>query len=428
MISFGVALSAWSQTITIKVNGNKNQQVVVDGRTYTVDNSNVATARTITISDLAPGKHDIQVVRSQRNKTNVTTSFTTRKGYETTLTIAANGSVHVKDKVATTGTAVRTPMSDAEFSSLLQRTRNHIRNNSRLTAVTTAINNPNYYFSTAQLKLLLESFDGEVKRLELARQAYPRVTDQMNFATLSSLFTIQENRDALSAYIRSQGGDIVYSYSETFRAPMTDAKFNNIMESIEAQWQEGAKLSTIIDVLENSSNYFSTAQAMEMIQSVADQSSRLHLAKAVYSRLTDPQNFKLMYTLFSDNYYLNSLKSYVEANSNTNVTGIHNYGKVAMSEADFTKLYNTSRSHFRTSSILRDVTNALTNTNNYFTSYQARQMIMLVKTETDRLQLAKSVYRGIVDPNNFLAQMNDLFSWQSNRDELADYVSTYGAQ
>ena len=422
MISFGFAVSAWSQTITIKVNGTKNKQVIVDGKTYSVDGT--GNARIITITELAPGPHNIQVVRLPKTRTNATTSFTTRTGYETTVTIAANGSVHVRDKVSD-ATAVRNPMTDAEFSSLLQRTRNHLRNNSRITAVSNAIANTNYYFSTVQLKMLLESFDGEVRRLELAKQAYPRVTDKMNYATLSSLFTIQENKDALAAYIRTQGGDIAYSYSESFRTPLSNARFNAIMESIENQWQEGARLSTIIDVLENNRNYFTAAQSVEMIQLIGDPSSRLHLAKAIYSRLTDPQNVAQLYSLFNDAAYLESFKTYISANGSTSTTGVHNYGKAAMTDADFTRIYNGARAHFRTSSVLRDVTDALTNSSNYFTSYQVRQLIMLVKSETDRLQLAKSAYRGIVDPANFLSQMNDLFSWQASRDELSNYVSTY---
>ncbi len=425
VIGFGLAVSAWSQSITIKVNGNKNQKLVVDGRTYSVNNTATGKEKVITITDLLPGQHSLQVIRSTNNRSNASTSFTTRSGYETIVNIAANGSVHVREKAGSTATSsIRTPMNDAEFTSLLQKTRNHFRNNSRITAVSTAIANPNYYFTTAQLRMLLESFDGEVKKLELAKQAYPRITDQMNFATLSSVFTIQDNRDALATYIRSQGNDIAVSYSESFRTPMRASNFNAIVESIELQWQEGARLSTIIDVFENSSNYFSTAQAMEIIQLVSDQSSRLHLSKAVYSRLTDPQNFSQLYSLFSEESYVTTLKSYIGANAN-NMPAVHNYGKISMNDSEFEKAYNSARLHFRTSSKLREVTDFFNNSNIYFTSYQARQMITLIKTESDRLQLAKMAYRGIVDPNNFMAQMNDLFSWQASKDELENYISSY---
>jgi len=427
VIGCSAALTGWSQAITLKVNGNKNKQVVIDGRIYTIDNASAANTKTISITDLAAGKHTIQVSRTGKNKSNAAIGFTTTNGYETILTVTGSGAVQVRNAVAATGN-VKVPMSDAEFAKLLQRTRNHMLNNSRITAASNAIANTTYYFNTSQLQMLLESFDGEVKRLELLKQAYPRVTDPMNLATLSSLFSVQENKNALAAYIRTQGGDVIASYSESFRTPVAAARFNSIIEGIENQWQEGARLSTIIDVLENSSNYFTTIQAVELIQMVTDQSSRLHLAKAMYSRLTDPENVAAMYSLFDEAAYLVSFKAYITANSNTNISGIHNYGKVAMTDADFNAIYTSARNHFRTSSILKDVTASLQNTNNYFTSYQARQMILLVKSENDRLQLAKSAYRGIVDPNNFLAQMNDLFNWQSNRDELANYVSAYAPQ
>ncbi|HEX6914914.1 MAG TPA: DUF4476 domain-containing protein, partial [Chitinophagaceae bacterium] len=257
-----------------------------------------------------------------------------------------------------------------------------------------------------------------------AKQAYSKVTDPLNFGTLATVFSIAENREDLSAYVRAQGRDVVYSYSESFRIPMADQKFNQVMDGIEQQWQEGARLSTIIDLFENNRNYFTSSQAVELISSVADESSRLHLAKAVYSRLTDPENFATIYSLFSDTAMVSSLRSYIAASAD-NMIGVHNYGKTALSDDQFADLYQASRSHFRSKSILRAVHEAFTDSARFYTSYQARQLIMLVKNENDRLQLAKDAYRQIVDAENFLAQMNDLFAWEANRQQLADYVAEF---
>lgn len=428
MIGCGLALGAFSQTITIKVNGNKNQQVVVDGKSYSVEPAATsASARTITISELLPGTHTVQVVRTNRRNNKVSTSFTTRSGYETVLTVAANGSVLVREQRLTATSSVRTPMSDNEFSRLLQRTRNHVRNSSRLSAVEAAIANTNHYFTTAQLRLLLESFDGEVRRLELAKQVYPRITDQVNFGTLNTVFSNQLNQDALGAFIRAQGGDIAYSYSESFRTPMLASNFNSILESVETQWQEGARLSTIIDVFDNTTYYFSTAQAIQLIRLVGDESSRLHLAKAAYSRITDPANFSQVYALFTQPAFINSLAAYVSANGNT-MAVTHNMGKTAMTDTEFSAVYNRSRNHFRNSSIYREVSQALSEPSNYFTSYQVRQLLLLVRGEGERLQLAKSAYRGVTDSANYMTQMNDLFTLQSSRDELSNFVNDYRAQ
>jgi hypothetical protein len=61
---------------------------------------------------------------------------------------------------------------------------------------------------------------------------------------------------------------------------------------------------------------------------------------------------------------------------------------------------------------------------NYFSSAQAKQLVQMVSSETNRLQLAKSSYRTVVDRNNF-NQLYDLFNSAANRNELDAYVKAY---
>ena len=61
---------------------------------------------------------------------------------------------------------------------------------------------------------------------------------------------------------------------------------------------------------------------------------------------------------------------------------------------------------------------------NYFTVSQAKQLIQLVSAESNRLELAKSAYGNITDPENFNL-IYDLLSSQSSRNELSNYVNTY---
>ena len=58
---------------------------------------------------------------------------------------------------------------------------------------------------------------------------------------------------------------------------------------------------------------------------------------------------------------------------------------------------------------------------NYFTTSQARQIIALVSSEANRLELAKLSFDNIVDPANF-NQLYDLLNSQASRDELDAYV------
>lgn len=326
---------------------------------------------------------------------------------------------------ATQSYSVVTPMSNEQFSILLRKVRNHVKNSSRYEAALAVVNDTNNHFNTSQLKMLLESFEGDEQRLTLATQAFTGVSDKLNYATLANVLSIQANKDALASFIISQDRTTtVYSYSESFKTPMDDANFSTTISDIEKQWQEGARLSTIIDVLDKQSSYFTSAQAKQLISLVYDESSRLHLAKAAYSKVIDPENFSLMYELITPAEMLKNLKTYIGANAHS-ISMVHNSGKIALTDAAFVNRLTVTKNHFRNKSIIKDVNNFFADGNNYFTSYQSRQMILLINGESDRLNAAKAAYRGITDPSNFAAQMSDLFNSQKSRDELQTYIDNY---
>ena len=97
------------------------------------------------------------------------------------------------------------------------------------------------------------------------------------------------------------------------------------------------------------------------------------------------------------------------------------FARTAMSAATFNQLYQKARNHFFQSSTVSDVQSAFTNTANYFSTEQVRQMLLLVKAEADRLALAKLAYSRTVDANNF-SQLGDLFTTQANKEELASFI------
>jgi hypothetical protein len=67
------------------------------------------------------------------------------------------------------------------------------------------------------------------------------------------------------------------------------------------------------------------------------------------------------------------------------------------------------------------------NPNNFFTTAQIKQLILLINTEPNRLELAKLSYKTVTDPENF-TQINDLFQMQASKDELTAYVKEVGGR
>jgi len=95
-----------------------------------------------------------------------------------------------------------------------------------------------------------------------------------------------------------------------------------------------------------------------------------------------------------------------------------------MSDAVFNVLYRDIKNQRTLSLQMASLTNVFTDTSNYFTTYQAGQFIQIVTAETNRLQLAKLSYRGIVDTANF-NQVYSLLTTQAAKEDLKTYVMNY---
>ena len=95
-----------------------------------------------------------------------------------------------------------------------------------------------------------------------------------------------------------------------------------------------------------------------------------------------------------------------------------------MTDANFNTIYSDVNNRWGLGAKMSALTDIFNNENNYFTVVQAKQLIQLVSSESNRLQLAKSSYGNITDPQNFNL-MYDLLASQTSRNELSSYVNSY---
>jgi hypothetical protein len=72
-------------------------------------------------------------------------------------------------------------------------------------------------------------------------------------------------------------------------------------------------MSTLTDVFNNKSNYFTCAQAKQLIPLVTVESNRLQLAKLSYRSIVDRGNFSQLYDLLESQASRNELDAYVKA-------------------------------------------------------------------------------------------------------------------
>jgi hypothetical protein len=90
-----------------------------------------------------------------------------------------------------------------------------------------------------------------------------------------------------------------------------------------------------------------------------------------------------------------------------------------MSDYDFSQLIQRMRNQW----IGKMNTASDAVSSNYLSTYQAREVLQLFSSQSDRVELVKLSYRNLVDQQNF-QQLYDLFSYQSQR-ELDRYIRDF---
>lgn len=412
-----LTLSSFPQNnVTLKVNGNKNRKVLVDGKTYAFSNTNPkANNKNVTITTLQPGEHTLQVFRTKAGTNTGVTTFTLRDGYDMMLTVNGSGAVQLKEKQRPVATpqvnTSQNGMTSDNYNRLINDVRAQWQAGAKLDMIGKAFSDPVNFFTTAQAKQLVQMIDAEDSRLQLAKASYRSITDPGNFNSIYSLLAKQSSKNELSAFISS------YNSSNTAMG-MNNTDFTILVQQVQNQWQAGGKLDMISNAFTNSGAYFTVAQAKQLVQMIDAEDSRLMLAKASYKTITDPVNFNNMYSLLNTQQARNELSAYV---SNYQAGG-GTVTNMAMSSAAFDKLLHQVQDLWQASSRYNAITNAF-NAGNYFTAAQARQLVQMVDAEGSRLQLAKLAYKTVTDPANYNT-VAELLNNENSRNELAAYIRT----
>ena len=100
-------------------------------------------------------------------------------------------------------------------------------------------------------------------------------------------------------YDRNNGYGNNGRYDNTYRSPMNDNNFNQLIQNIKRQWF--GKLGTAKQSIENSANYFNTYQVRQILQIFSSDKDRLELAKLAYNKTVDRNNYRQLYDLLSYN-------------------------------------------------------------------------------------------------------------------------------
>src|SRR4030095_9132394 len=94
-----------------------------------------------------------------------------------------------------------------------------------------------------------------------------------------------------------------------------------------------------------------------------------------------------------------------------------------MTDAQFQAQLKSINAKWSQTSKYNAIKSAITSKSNYFTTDQIGELLLLITSETKRLELAKLSYPKVTDPNNF-ADVRDLFNSQANKDNIDKFIQS----
>jgi hypothetical protein len=271
---------------------------------------------------------------------------------------------------------------------------------------------------------VVELLNSEANRLELLKLAYDNVTDPANFYLLNDLLRSQASRSELDNYVRNNGYSDTYN---SYKTAMSDVSFNQLYQDVLNQRNTARKLSAATKAFNTTANYFTVLQAKQIISLVTGENNKLQLAKLSLDNIVDAENITQLFDLLTTQSAKENLDAYIRSNGYAGTN--YNYAiHAAMTDSEFNSLYESIRKKWLPLSKYSTAVDVFSSSTNYFTTAQARQLIALLSSESNRLELAKLSYDNIVDQQNF-RQLYDLFGSQASKDELDNYIrANYNSQ
>jgi hypothetical protein len=412
------AVSAYSQSLRVTFNGTRDFQLVVDGTTYNSDNY---LNNDVVVNNLS-GKHTIGIYRKNRNgksKRLYSSSINLSSSQEVHLTVNNDGSIQREETSSNAAYGSRTPMSDATFNSIYREIDNQWWQSSKVASARDIFNASSNYFSVDQVKQIIELINSETNRLELLKLAYDNVSDRANFYQLYDLLRSEANRAELEKFVKNYSPN---NTSNNYKVAMDYTTFSQLYRDVSSQSNNSRKLSAATKALNTSTNYFNTSQAIQIISLITGENNRLQLAKLSLDNIVDPENLTQLFDLLTTQEAKENLDYYIRTNGFAG-SGYNYSVRAAMTEDEFNALYNDIRTKWLPFTKYNAAVEAFSSSDRYFTTQQVKQIIALLSSESNRLELAKLAFDNVVDQQNF-RQLYDLFSSQASKDELDNYIRT----
>jgi len=223
-------------------------------------------------------------------------------------------------------------LPQSEFQAALQSVRSNSFASTRKTVALQVINRN--CFTVRQVQQMVEVFDFESDRLEVAKAAYPHTFDINNYHLLQAAFSFESNVEELSQFVGQKpigrpnpwvgAPGPYYAPAQPFPhqnpgfAPQGFAEaptlqgpdWTNALRSVSSQDFARTQKQVASQLL--AQNRLTTQQVQQLIDVFDFEKDRLEIAKQAYASCIDPQNYHLLYSSFEFERNVEELSQFVQ--------------------------------------------------------------------------------------------------------------------
>jgi hypothetical protein len=207
--------------ITVSFAAKNNVQVFIDGRAYQPEDNIVS------VNNVQSGQHSIKIYRAKRagrnngNKNELLYSNTVyvKPAYHVDVMVNRFGKALIDERALRSdnryddndwnqnndgaygnGNNYNQAMSDYDFNGFIQKIKSQWFNSGKINTAKDGLTKS--YFTTYQVKTVLQLFSSESDKLELAKLSYRNTVDPRNYYQLYDVFSFQSSKDDLDRYLK----------------------------------------------------------------------------------------------------------------------------------------------------------------------------------------------------------------------------------
>lgn len=252
--------------------------------------------RAPTLSILQGTKKIFSAVVEVRFDYRLILNFSQRQGLSTlkTLPIYRNNQYALDqfdDYVGAYNTGIVPPRPSQEkdntFESLLNMVNRESFDDEKIKLA--KIYSTNQYLTTAQASQLLQKLINDDKKLSLAKDLTPAISDIQRYHSLKNVFTFHSNQEAFINFLGN-------FQPQRPRTVMRPAAFEELKNSVKREPFDDGKSGIIQAALQQSA--ISTKQLGELLRMYSFEDKSLAIAKQVFNQVSDRQNYFMLKDIF----------------------------------------------------------------------------------------------------------------------------------